>query len=178
VAVLGSEPEIYFYAQRHSATGYIYTYALTEEQAYASTMQREFIREVESAVPEFVVYVLIEPSWLRHAHSDDLIFGGPILSRAITTRLSAWRMAARTMTSTGGERKSRLIARGAPKSFWYISATASGDRRASTAPNFCKSWQWVKLKRLAGQLEKFVRPYTRESKAGHELSAEKQVPLP
>ncbi len=74
VAVLGSEPEIYFYAQRHSATGYIYTYALTEEQAYASTMQREFIREVESAVPEFVVYVLIEPSWLRHAHSDNLIF--------------------------------------------------------------------------------------------------------
>ena len=74
VAVLGSEPEIYFYAQRHSATGYIYTYPLTEEQAYSSTMQREFIREVESAAPEFVVYVLIEPSWLRHAHSDDLIF--------------------------------------------------------------------------------------------------------
>ena len=27
VAVLGSEPEIYFLAHRHSATGYIYTYA-------------------------------------------------------------------------------------------------------------------------------------------------------
>jgi len=74
VAVLGSEPEIYFYAQRHSATGYIYTYPLTEEQTYASTMQREFIREVQTAAPEFVVYVLVEPSWLRHAHSDSLIF--------------------------------------------------------------------------------------------------------
>jgi len=74
VAVLGSEPEIYFYAQRHSATGYIHTYPLTEEQTYASTMQREFIREVESVTPEFVVYVLIDPSWLRHAHSDNLIF--------------------------------------------------------------------------------------------------------
>jgi hypothetical protein len=37
-------------------------------------MQREFIREVEFARPEFVVYVLIEPSWLRHTHSDNLIF--------------------------------------------------------------------------------------------------------
>jgi hypothetical protein len=25
-AILGSEPETYFYAHRHSATGYIYTY--------------------------------------------------------------------------------------------------------------------------------------------------------
>lgn len=74
VAVLGSEPEIYFYAQHHSATGYIYTYPLTEEQAYASTMQAEFIREVESVAPEFVVYVLIDRSWLRHAHSDEHVF--------------------------------------------------------------------------------------------------------
>lgn len=74
VAVLGSEPEIYFYAQRHSATGYIYTYPLTEEQRFASTMQEEFIREVESVAPEFVVYVLIDRSWLRRAHSDDHIF--------------------------------------------------------------------------------------------------------
>ena len=30
IAVLGSEPEIYFYARRHSATGYIYMYGLME----------------------------------------------------------------------------------------------------------------------------------------------------
>ena len=30
IAVLGSEPEIYFYSHRHSATGYIYTYGLME----------------------------------------------------------------------------------------------------------------------------------------------------
>jgi hypothetical protein len=74
VAVFGSEPEIYFYAQRHSATGYIYTYPLTEEQTYASTMQSEFIREVEATAPEFVVYVLMDRSWLRHARTDDHIF--------------------------------------------------------------------------------------------------------
>ena len=74
VAVLGSEPEIYFYSQRHSATGYIYTYPLVEEQPYASVMQSEFIREVESAAPEFVVYVLIDRSWLKRPRSDQHIF--------------------------------------------------------------------------------------------------------
>ena len=74
VAVLGSEPEIYFLSHRLSATGYIYTYPLVEEQAYAGVMQREFIEEVESAAPEFVVYVLLDRSWLRRAHSDQHIF--------------------------------------------------------------------------------------------------------
>ncbi len=40
IAVLGSEPEIYFYSHRLSATGYIYTYPLMEKQVYASHMQR------------------------------------------------------------------------------------------------------------------------------------------
>ena len=35
IAVLGSEPQIYFYSKRHSATGYIYTYELMEPQSYA-----------------------------------------------------------------------------------------------------------------------------------------------
>ena len=44
IAVLGSEPEIYFYAGRKSATGYIYTYPLMEPQPYASRMQDEMIQ--------------------------------------------------------------------------------------------------------------------------------------
>jgi len=46
---IGSEPEIYFYAQRHSATGYIYTYALMEEHKYAHAMPEEMEREIEQA---------------------------------------------------------------------------------------------------------------------------------
>ncbi len=34
IMVFGSEPEIYFYAHRHSASGYIYTYSLVETQTY------------------------------------------------------------------------------------------------------------------------------------------------
>ena len=73
VAVLGSEPEIYFYAQRHSATGYIYTYGLMEEQKFASQMQREMIDEIEKTKPEYLVKVMVPASWLRKANSDTAI---------------------------------------------------------------------------------------------------------
>ncbi|HZV80939.1 MAG TPA: glycosyltransferase family 39 protein, partial [Geobacteraceae bacterium] len=43
ILVLGSEPQIYFYAQRLSATGHIYMYPLMEEQPYAETMQAEML---------------------------------------------------------------------------------------------------------------------------------------
>ncbi len=70
IAVIGSEPEIYFYARRRSATGHIYTYALMERQPHALTMQEEFIREVETNRPEFVVYVNNPLSWLVQAESE------------------------------------------------------------------------------------------------------------
>jgi hypothetical protein len=63
IAVLGSEPELYFYANRKSATGYVYTYALTEPQPYASHMQDEMMREVEAAHPKYLVVVWVGTSW-------------------------------------------------------------------------------------------------------------------
>jgi hypothetical protein len=74
IAVVGSEPEIYFYARRHSATGYVYTYPLMEEQKYASTMQHEMTSEIEAARPEFLVFVDVPVSWLVRPHSDTYIF--------------------------------------------------------------------------------------------------------
>lgn len=74
VAVMGSEPEIYFYAHRHSATGYIYTYPLVEDQPYGRVMQAEMIREVEAVQPLFVVYVLSRDSWDTRAGADTYIF--------------------------------------------------------------------------------------------------------
>jgi Dolichyl-phosphate-mannose-protein mannosyltransferase len=70
IAVLGSEPEIYFYAHRHSATGYIYTYNLMEHQEYASQMQRQMIAEIEAARPELVVFVDVPYSWGVRPGSD------------------------------------------------------------------------------------------------------------
>ncbi len=64
IAVFGSEPEIYFYANRHSATGYIYTYGLMENQPFAKTMSDEMISEVSHSNPEFVIFVDDGLSWL------------------------------------------------------------------------------------------------------------------
>jgi hypothetical protein len=70
IAVIGSEPQIYFYAQRHSATGYIYTYGLMEPQPYAQQMQEEMIGEIEVGRPEYLVWVRLQSSWLRQPDSD------------------------------------------------------------------------------------------------------------
>ena len=74
IAVLGSEPQIYFYSKRLSATGYIYTYALMEPQPYASQMQQEMIHEIETARPRFVVLIIASKSWLAGPNSDQTIF--------------------------------------------------------------------------------------------------------
>jgi hypothetical protein len=74
IAVVGSEPEIYFYAHRHSATGYIYTYGLMERQTFALEMQQEMIAEIEAVRPEFVVFVNVPASFGRLPGSETLIF--------------------------------------------------------------------------------------------------------
>jgi dolichyl-phosphate-mannose-protein mannosyltransferase len=74
IAVVGSEPQIYFYSARRSATGYIYTYPLMEIQPYASSMQREMIREIETAAPRFLVFVSATKSWIARPGSDRTIF--------------------------------------------------------------------------------------------------------
>lgn len=70
VVVLGSEPQIYFYANRRSATGYIYAYPLMEPQRFAGQMQDEMIRQIEAAKPKFLVFVSTPTSWLRQPDSD------------------------------------------------------------------------------------------------------------
>jgi hypothetical protein len=63
IAVLGSEPEIYFYADRLSATGYIYMYAAMEPHSRALEMQQEIIREIEAARPRSLVITGVDMSW-------------------------------------------------------------------------------------------------------------------
>jgi general stress protein CsbA len=74
IVVVGSEPEVYFYAQRRGATGYVYTYALMEPQPYAASMQKEMVSEIEAGDPRFVVFVRVWSSWLMRPESDRAIF--------------------------------------------------------------------------------------------------------
>ncbi len=74
IAVLGSEPQIFFYADRHSATGYVYVYSLMEVHDYNMKMQEEMIAEIEKSKPKILVYSLVSASWLRKPGSPDNIF--------------------------------------------------------------------------------------------------------
>jgi hypothetical protein len=74
IAVIGSEPQIYFYSNRKSATGYIYVYGLMEPHDYASKMQIEMIHEIEKARPKYAVIVDVPTSWLRRPDSNTTIF--------------------------------------------------------------------------------------------------------
>lgn len=56
IAVLASEPEIYFYSKRHSATGYMYMYPMLEKQKFALQMQSEMEQEVEQSRPKLIIY--------------------------------------------------------------------------------------------------------------------------
>jgi hypothetical protein len=76
IAVIGSEPQIYFYAHRRSATGYIYIYGLMEQQPYAHQMQTEMIEQIEAARPKYIVMVspMLRTSWLWYPTSDKTVF--------------------------------------------------------------------------------------------------------
>ena len=71
--VFGSEPEIYFDAQRHSASGYIYSYSLVEDQSYWPAMQKQMMQEVEANRPAYVVLVNVSFSWLFRAGSPQAV---------------------------------------------------------------------------------------------------------
>lgn len=74
VVVLGSEPQIYFHANRLSATGFIYMYPMMEDHDFNLTMQEQMIEEVEAADPEIAVIVDIGKSWLRKSTSPTKLF--------------------------------------------------------------------------------------------------------
>ncbi len=73
IAVLGSEPQIFFYSNRRSASGYIYMYPLMESHDFAIQMQRNFIKDIITVKPKFLVFVNISTSWLQHQNSPALL---------------------------------------------------------------------------------------------------------
>lgn len=66
IGVLGSEPQICFYAQRTSASPHLYMYPLMEVHPYAERMQQEVMRQIEEAHPNVLVVYNDEASWLYH----------------------------------------------------------------------------------------------------------------
>jgi hypothetical protein len=74
IQILGSEPQIYFYSNRLSASGHIYMFGLMELQKYSIDMQKELIKDVENAKPKYIISVEIPTSWLGKQYSGKIIF--------------------------------------------------------------------------------------------------------
>ncbi len=83
IAVIGSEPQIYFYSHRRSATGYIYIYPLNEPQSNAHAMQLDMIHEIESVKPQYLVWVGFTNSWLVWPNTDPTLseWGGQYIKK-------------------------------------------------------------------------------------------------
>jgi hypothetical protein len=84
VYVIGSEPQILFYARRPSATRYIFFYPLTGDYPDVLERQRAAVAEVEAARPLYVVWCNFETS-LFEAPRD----GGEDAGRFLLTRARA-----------------------------------------------------------------------------------------
>jgi len=69
IAILGSETQILFYAQRRSASRFVNTYFLTALHSRNREMQREMIRDIETARPRYIVFVSIPTSWTLRPNS-------------------------------------------------------------------------------------------------------------
>ncbi|MBF0464985.1 MAG: glycosyltransferase family 39 protein [Nitrospirae bacterium] len=74
IAVLGSEPEILFLADRVSSTGYIYTYGLMEIHPGNISMQKELIKELMTNPPKLIVFCHLYKSWAPRNNSPMYIF--------------------------------------------------------------------------------------------------------
>jgi hypothetical protein len=74
IGILGSETQIYFYAQRPSASRFVNGYFLTADHPRNRDMQREMIRDLERTRPRYLVLVNMVLSWFPHPNSPRDIF--------------------------------------------------------------------------------------------------------
>jgi hypothetical protein len=72
VAIFGSEPEIWFYSKRKSASGYLYVYPLLEHQRFAPSMRQQFYDEIRKSKPGILVYTSNTGTWYagEDVHSE------------------------------------------------------------------------------------------------------------
>jgi len=70
IAVIGSQPELFFYTDRRSALGYMYSYPMFEPHAYAQEMREDAVRQIRAAAPKLIV-VFNYPASLGTARPAD-----------------------------------------------------------------------------------------------------------
>lgn len=75
IAVIGAEPQILFYSNRKSASGYLYVYPFLEQNFYAEQMVNEYFKEIEISNPAFIVFSNHSGTWFGNESRKNEIFG-------------------------------------------------------------------------------------------------------
>jgi hypothetical protein len=63
VAILGSEPQILFYAKRRSASRQIFVYSMTDQTPFTRSLQQELLTDLMAGQPKFLVVSTQPSSW-------------------------------------------------------------------------------------------------------------------
>jgi hypothetical protein len=118
IAILQSEPEMLFYANRRSVTGYIYAYDITLPGPYRGEMEKQFKAELSAAQPDYVVFVNSPHSWMvsdeagaqyvnwcrQFAHSNyDIVGVADIIDPIAQQTAFAWDSDARFYTNRSAD---------------------------------------------------------------------------
>jgi hypothetical protein len=74
IAVLGSEPQIYFYSGRRAVSNFTVVYFMMWAGKKSRELELETIREIEEEKPKYLVFVNIDVSWGVLPDSDRAIF--------------------------------------------------------------------------------------------------------
>jgi len=74
IYIVGSEPQIFFYSRRRSATRYIFFYPMTSGSPEAAERQRATSREVATRRPRYLIWMNIAPSLLLIPDTDRHVF--------------------------------------------------------------------------------------------------------
>jgi hypothetical protein len=74
IYIVGSEPQILFYAERASATRYIFFYPLTGSYPDVLERQREVVADISATRPLYVVWVNLRSSLLRSDVTEPYVF--------------------------------------------------------------------------------------------------------
>jgi hypothetical protein len=81
IGIIGSEPEICFYARLRCATSYLYAYPLVEKQAFDKQMQDDMLSQLQSSRPRFLIYEDDDRAWNWSTTLDENL---PFFERAWT----------------------------------------------------------------------------------------------
>jgi hypothetical protein len=110
VFVFGSEPQLLFYANRRSASRYIYMYPLFGGSPDAEERHKEVIAELDRHKPKFIVMVHVPQSFAMHDGDSDLLLndlnrrvegGYQLFANAIIVHTGAFRIERAKRTADG-----------------------------------------------------------------------------